>query len=79
MDKVKECIEYSKLQNAYSNKLGTSNNNELDDTLFLEVLLIKLKGFLFSYSSYKKKEQEKFEVFLINEITFFQEFQEEIT
>ena len=44
----------------------------IDDQLFLETLLMVIRGKTISYSSYKKKEQNKREQNLINEIKFLE-------
>ena len=40
----------------------------VDDQLFLETLLMNIRGKTLSYSSYKKKEQDRLEKMLISEI-----------
>ena len=79
VDKVKETIERLKIQYDYSDNvyISSGNTKEVDDSLFLEVLLMEIRGLSISYSSYKKKEQEKIEVSLINDITAL-ESQEQI-
>ena len=73
VDKVKENIERVNIQYDYSDNvyIRIGKTKEVDDSLFLEFLLS------ISYSSYKKKEQEKMEVSLINDITAL-ESQEQI-
>ena len=64
VDKVKETIERMKIQYDYSDNLYicSGNTKEVGDSLFLEVLLMEIRGLSISYSSYKKKEQGKMEI-----------------
>lgn len=69
IDKVKETIERVKSQYAYNADTHTCFSKDIDDSIFLEVLLMEIRGLSISYSSHKKKEREKIEFSLIREIT----------
>ena len=64
VDKVKKTIERMKIQYDYSDNLYicSGNTKEVGDSLFLEVLLMEIRGLSIFYSSYKKKEQGKMEI-----------------
>ena len=53
-----------KIQYDYSDNLYicSGNTKEVDDSLFLEVLLMEIRSLSISYSSYKNKEQGKMEI-----------------
>ena len=68
VDKVKEtihdiCKQYVKIDNS-----NTNSTDDIDDSTLLEVLLMEIRGATISYSSYKKKEKEKQEMSLLDEI-----------
>lgn len=69
IDKVKEIIDRVKSQYAYNADIHTCFNKDIDDSIFLEVLLMEIRGLSISHSSHKKKEREKIEISLIREIT----------
>lgn len=69
IDKVKETIDRVKSQYAYNADIHTFFSKDIDDSIFLEVLLMEIRGLSISYSSHKKKEREKIEISLVNEIT----------
>lgn len=72
IDKVKETIDRVKSQYAYNAHNHTFFSKDIDDSIFLEVLLMEIRGLSISYSSHKKKEREKIEISLVNEITFLE-------
>lgn len=65
VQKVKETIH--KVCRQYS-KSDTDNTRSIDDSILLEVLLMEIRGVTISYSSYKKKQREKQEISLLEEI-----------
>lgn len=69
IDKVKEIIDRVKSQYAYNADIHTCFNKDIDDSIYLEVLLMEIRGLSISHSSHKKKEREKIEISLIREIT----------
>ena len=50
----------------------------IDDQLFLEILLLEIRGKCISYSSYKRKELNKKEEQLINELKILEQQEEDI-
>lgn len=55
IDKVKEIIDRVKSQYAYNADIHTCFNKDIDDSIFLEVLLMEIRGLSISHSSHKKK------------------------
>ena len=67
--KVKEVIQSTSSQYLYD--VGDSDfqcKNGIDESLFLEVLMMEIRGATIAYSSYKKKEKGKKEKELLDEI-----------
>ena len=70
---IKNLIENVKNQYVVENQIGNETNNAdinftISDQLFLEVLLMEIRGKTISYASYKKKQMDKTEKNLIEEI-----------
>jgi hypothetical protein len=67
--KIKELIQSVSTQYLYD--VGGYNfrcNNDIDESLFLEVLMMEIRGATISYSAYKKKEKDRIEKQLLDEI-----------
>lgn len=56
---MKSQYEYNDIHSCFS--------KDIDDTIFLKVLLLEIRGLSISHSSYKEKEREKIKVSLIRE------------
>lgn len=54
---VIKCVSNQYLENAESKNFQCKNN--MDESLFLEVLLMEIRGNTISYSSYIKKEKDQ--------------------
>ena len=65
VDKVKQQIQFVKAQYNHS---SVDSKCKLNDSAFLEILLMEIRGITISYSSFKKKERNKLECTLIEEI-----------
>lgn len=63
---VIKCVSNQYLENAESKNFQCKNN--MDESLFLEVLLMEIRGNTISYSSYIKKEKDQKEKTLLQEI-----------
>lgn len=71
VDKVKQTIlsvKFQYLQNPTSNGNDYNYIDSIDDSAFLEVLLMEIRGITISYSSYKKKNRDQLEKSLVEEI-----------
>ena len=68
IDKVKETI--LRVQNQYKHSDNNLNyiDDDLDHSIFLEVLLMEIRSITISHSSFKKKERDKIENALLEEI-----------
>ena len=69
--KVKQTIQEVKKQYKKHSTKNADDPNYIeivDDSILLEVLLMEIRGITISYSSYKKKEKDKLEKVLLNEI-----------
>ena len=69
--KVKQTIQEVKKQYQKHSTKNADDPNYIeivDDSILLEVLLMEIRGITISYSSYKKKEKDKLEKVLLNEI-----------
>lgn len=72
IDKVKEIIDRVKSQYVYNVDIYIFFSKDIDDSIFLEVFFMEIRGFFILYLFYKKKEREKIEIFLVNEIIFLE-------
>jgi hypothetical protein len=65
VEKVKQQIQFVKEQYSQGSQDKIS---DIDDALFLETLLMEIRGMTISYSSYKKRERDTLETKLTEEI-----------
>lgn len=63
---VIKCVSNQCLENGESKNFQSKNN--MDESLFLEVLLMEIRGNTISYSSYIKKEKDQKEKKPLEEI-----------
>ena len=71
VEKVKQTIQNVRcryVQNAVSSEDEYNFCDSMDDSTFLEALLLEIRGITISYSSFKKKERNQLENSLIDEI-----------
>ena len=69
MLKVKETIQ--SVSSQYLDNIGSCNfqcKQGINESLFLEVLMMEIRGITISYSAYKKKVKDKAEKLLLQEI-----------
>ena len=65
VDKVKQQIQFVRTQYNHS---SVDSKYKLNDSAFLEILLLEIREITISYSSFKKKERNKLECTPIEEI-----------
>lgn len=71
IETLKQKIEAVK--NQYNQTLhGMESRAIADDSVFFDILLMEIRGVTISYSSFKKKEKDKLEKSLINEIEYLE-------
>ena len=81
IEQIKNVIEETKIQYSEPNQnLNIENNKNIkltvSEQIFFEVLLMNIRGKTISYSSHKKKQRDKKEHDLINEISKLEENEE---